>query len=180
MKNLSIIACVFSGLAFSSSVFAAGESTLSIGYAQSDVKYESESPKDDPSGFNLKYRYEINDNWGVIGSFTYTGSDSNYSSGDSRSSLDLKYYSLGVGPTYRFNDYISAYALLGIGYGKAEFEYEDSLIRAWAEEDKTYVTGGVGLQFNVTPNFAIDASYEYTELDNVEVGTWAVGVGYRF
>ncbi|KAA8995244.1 outer membrane beta-barrel protein [Affinibrenneria salicis] len=180
MKKLSVIAIAVAGLAFGSSAVAAGESTISIGYAQSDVDFDGFSPKDDPRGVNLKYRYEMDDNWGMIGSFTYTGSDSSYSAGNERASLDLTYYSLTVGPVYRFNEYISAYALVGVAHGKAEVEYENSSVRAWGEEKRTDLAGGVGLQFNVTPDFAIDASYEYTALDSVDVGTWALGLGYRF
>lgn len=39
---------------------------------------------------------------------------------------------------------------------------------------------GVGVQFNPLPNIAIDASYEHTKLSDIKVGTWMLGVGYRF
>lgn len=180
MNKITILALAFAGLATASSVFAAGESTLSVGYAQSEAKYDGEKLNDEPRGINLKYRYELDTNWGVIGSLTYTGRETVWNYPGERLKLDLDYYSLMAGPAYRFNDYVSAYALVGVAYGNAKAEYQSSSIYASAEEDKTGVAGGVGVQFNVTPNFAIDASYEYTKLSEFKVNTWVLGFGYRF
>ncbi|WP_016674751.1 Ail/Lom family outer membrane beta-barrel protein, partial [Yersinia pestis] len=53
-----------------------------------------------------------------------------------------------------------------LGYGKKE--EQDSLAY------------GVGMQFNPLNNIAIDASYEYTKLKDANIGTWVLGIGYRF
>ncbi|EOW5147519.1 Ail/Lom family outer membrane beta-barrel protein, partial [Escherichia coli] len=45
---------------------------------------------------------------------------------------------------------------------------------------KTSVVYGAGIQFNPVPNWVVDASYEYTKLGDVKVGTWMTGIGYRF
>ncbi|WP_119711034.1 Ail/Lom family outer membrane beta-barrel protein [Arsenophonus endosymbiont of Aleurodicus floccissimus] len=46
---------------------------------------------------------------------------------------------------------------------------------------------GAGLQTNPVENLAIDVTYEHTKLSfehtnlkNIKVGTWMLGVGYRF
>ncbi|QLK88716.1 hypothetical protein E3U36_09700 [Arsenophonus endosymbiont of Aphis craccivora] len=46
---------------------------------------------------------------------------------------------------------------------------------------------GAGLQINPVENVAIDVTYEHTKLSfehttlkNIKVGTWMLGVGYRF
>ncbi|WP_273826556.1 Ail/Lom family outer membrane beta-barrel protein, partial [Pseudomonas asplenii] len=41
-------------------------------------------------------------------------------------------------------------------------------------------TYGAGLQFNPIENVALDVGYEQNRIRSVDVGTWNVGVGYRF
>lgn len=156
---------------------AAGESTISGGYAQSNIKNDNIGFNDNPKGFNLKYRYEMNDNVGFIGSFTYITQDYDfYYSSSKVGKGTVDYYSLSGGPSYRFNKYISAYGLIGAAKGKF-----DSSINGQSEsQSKTSMMYGLGLQFNPIPNVAIDASYEYSKLDKVKANTFVVGVGYRF
>lgn len=65
----AVAACV---LAVSAGTAFAGQSTVSAGYAQGD--FQGVANKAD--GFNLKYRYEFDNNpLGVIGSFTHLEKD---------------------------------------------------------------------------------------------------------
>lgn len=156
---------------------AAGESTISAGYAQSNAKQDDIGLDENPKGFNLKYRYEMNDKIGFIGSFTYTTQDYDFYYGSSKvGSGTLDYYSLSGGPSFRFNEYISAYGLIGAAKGKIEA----SAFGQSESQSKTSMMYGLGLQFNPIPNVAIDASYEYSKLDEVKVNTFVIGVGYRF
>lgn len=160
------------------------QSTISAGYARSHAKVDNAS--EDLNGFNIKYRYELNNDWGMVGSFVHT----NYNKDaygyvpdlqgkpqyTKLASGDLDYFSVTAGPSYRFNDYLSAYALVGLGYGKAHvWDGEFS-----ASSDKTSAAYGAGFQINPMPNLVIDASYEYSKLGDVKVGTWMAGIGYRF
>ncbi|WFQ80345.1 Ail/Lom family outer membrane beta-barrel protein [Xenorhabdus sp. SF857] len=178
MKKLVLATLVAVGIStLSMSVYAAGESTVSVGYAQSHVKVTDEELKENPKGFNVKYRYEFDNDWSVIGSFVYThqGYDFYYG-GHKVANANLDYYSLTAGPAYRINEYVSVYGLIGSAYGKAERKaggYSHS-------ESKTELAYGAGLQVNPIPNMAIDASYEYSKFGEVKVGTWVIGVGYRF
>ncbi|MCC8378779.1 Ail/Lom family outer membrane beta-barrel protein [Xenorhabdus sp. PB30.3] len=186
MKKIILTSLVTLGLsAVSVGAYAAGESTISAGYAQNSIKLYGEKPKDNPKGFNVKYRYESDDNWGVVGSFVYTHQgyeyrDRGFKVGDS----SVSYYSLTAGPSYRINDYVSVYGLVGAGHGEAEYSYLERTRWGLRSESgsgsKTELAYGAGFQVNPIPNIAIDASYEYTKLDDVKVGTWMVGVGYRF
>ncbi|EKQ9927978.1 Ail/Lom family outer membrane beta-barrel protein [Salmonella enterica subsp. enterica serovar Panama] len=150
--------------------------TVSVGYAQTHAKYYGAS--EEMPGFNIKYHWEDTDtNIGIIGSFAYTRKSE--SDGDTHGKLTYSSYT--VGPSYRFNDYLSGYALVGLGYGKIEAHDEDS--SAWAS--KTSFAYGAGLQINPVENVAIDASYVYTQFSdgygsNIDAGTWMLGVGYRF
>lgn len=151
--------------------------TVSVGYAQTDAKILGTSNQ--MPGVNLKYHWEEPDSGvGVIGSFSYT--KKNLSNDDA--SGKLTYYSVTAGPSYRFNDYVNIYALLGVAYGKIEAESEYA--SAW--ESKTAFAYGAGVQVNPIENVAIDASYVYTQFSNeygggnIDAGTWMLGVGYRF
>ncbi len=69
MKKIACLSALAAVLAFSAGTAVAATSTVTGGYAQSDAQGVANKM----SGFNLKYRYEQDDNpLGVIGSFTYT------------------------------------------------------------------------------------------------------------
>nr|CBA76628.1 attachment invasion locus protein [Arsenophonus nasoniae] len=172
---ISSIASILTFIAFSAN--AEGNNTLSMGYAQSNIKVSvgdvNFDLNDSAKGFNIKARHEFNDNWGVMGSFAYTHKGYYFSD---YSTVDIDYYSLSVGPAYRFNEYMSAYGLIGIAHGKAKVKtFNDS-----ESGSESRLVGGVGLQFNPVENIAIDASYEYTRFGDFKVGTWMLGAGFRF
>ncbi|CAM3806898.1 Ail/Lom family outer membrane beta-barrel protein [Xenorhabdus thuongxuanensis] len=178
MKKLVLATLITVGIsALSMNVYATGESTISVGYAQSHVKITGDKLDENPKGFNVKYRYEFDNDWSVIGSFVYTHQGYEYYyDGYKTATIDLDYYSLTAGPAYRINEYVSAYGLIGSAHGKAEAKsggYSHS-------ESKTELAYAAGLQINPIPNMAIDASYEYSKIGEVKVGTWVIGVGYRF
>ncbi len=72
IARLSALAVVLAA-SVGTTAFAA-TSTVTGGYAQSDMQGKANKA----GGFNLKYRYEQDNNpLGVIGSFTYTEKDNN-------------------------------------------------------------------------------------------------------
>ncbi len=194
MKKTLLSSAIVAGLYMTSfTANASGEHTISVGFAQSDVKLklEGDSLGKDPKGFNLKYRYEVNDHWGVIGSFTLTRLDEkrdldlDFRGQTLNMTRESTYRSWMAGPVYRFNEYVSTYALIGAA------ELRDSLtasgpgvfgsrVSKSRSKEKTAVAYGAGLQFNPTSNVAVDVTYEYSGLDSAKVGTFVVGVGYRF
>jgi len=161
----AVVACLVAGSAF------AGQSTVTGGYAQAD--YQGVANKAD--GFNLKYRYEFDDSaLGVIGSFTHTekdGSDNGYYS-------KAQYSGITAGPAYRINDWASVYGVVGIGYGRFNFNAQDGSNNNTKTD--VGVAYGAGLQFNPIQDVALDVSYEQSRIRSVDIGTWIVGVGYRF
>ncbi|EDY4123907.1 Ail/Lom family outer membrane beta-barrel protein [Salmonella enterica] len=223
MKKLTV--ATLAGLTMlagiSSANAAAGDSTVSIGYAQfhsnglkksiNGLKSELSEyydPSDynvdnykDPKGFNVKYRYEFDDNWGVIGSFTYARSKMNGSvdykdpdDGDvetGKGSLKANYYNIMVGPSYRINDYFSGYAMLGVASSKVKlsenYSYNypldgESGSGAGSKDQKdTALSYSVGFQINPIKNIAIDVAYEGAgHGSNGQVSGFNVGVGYSF
>ncbi|OKP03082.1 Ail/Lom family outer membrane beta-barrel protein [Xenorhabdus eapokensis] len=185
MKKTFLISAIVAGLSITSLAANAGEHTISAGYAQSKINIENNNLKTSLKGFNVKYRYEFNEQFGLISSFTHTGYNTSYDDPLGYHGGSLDYNSITIGPSYRFNEYISAYALIGAGVGKASNTEHIRIskynsILSFNDDTKTAVAYGAGVQFNPLPNVAIDASYEYTKLDSINLGTWVLGVGYRF
>ncbi|WP_311746602.1 Ail/Lom family outer membrane beta-barrel protein [Proteus penneri] len=179
MKNkllLPITAIFLSITAFNAS--ATLKNTLSIGYAQSQIKVDGEKVDEDPKGFNIKYDRKINNDFGLIGSFVYNNKKYNcYDDNDKNvGHIDVDYYLFSAGPSYRFNEYINAYGLIGTSVCNANYKAPSEE----QHENKVSISYGLGLQINPIPNVAIDASYEYSKLDDMKFGTWVLGVGYRF
>ena len=148
----------------------AATSTVTGGYAQSDMQGEANKA----GGFNLKYRYEQDNNpLGVIGSFTYTEKDRSESGVYKKG----QYYGITAGPAYRLNDWASIYGVVGVGYGKFQNAASPADNHTTSDYGFSY---GAGLQFNPIENVALDFSYEQSRIRSVDVGTWIAGVGYRF
>jgi len=166
----------------------ANEQTLSLGYAHADVQNFNSL-----SGVNLQYRYELNSPLSIIGSFKWgegDGSAQYYVANDFvKNDVDVKYYSVLAGPSYRINDYISLYALGGIAYVKAtgttkwinatlDYTGHDSL-----SEKSTSFAYGAGLMINPVENVSMTLGYEGTEADlngNYAINGFVLGIGYRF
>ncbi len=109
IARLSALAVVLAA-SVGTTAFAA-TSTVTGGYAQSDMQGKANKA----GGFNLKYRYEQDNNpLGVIGSFTYTEKDNNSNGTYNKG----QYYGITAGPAYRLNDWASIYGVVGVGYGK--------------------------------------------------------------
>ena len=163
---LSALACVLAVSAGS----AMAKSTVSAGYAQSD--YQGVANK--ANGFNLKYRYENgSDALGWIGSFTYTEKDRT----DAGDYIKGQYYGITGGPAYRLNDWASIYGVVGIGYGKYQYNEPN---REKSDSSDVGFSYGAGLQFNPIQDIALDVGYEQSRIRSVDVGTWTAGVGYSF
>lgn len=186
MKKISLgllaAACLMSGAALADS------QTVSVGYAQSKVEDFKNI-----RGVNLQYRYEIDSPVSFMGSFTYMSGDEDqhyYVASDSvKNSVDVKYYSLLVGPAWRINEYVSLYALGGVAHAKADGETkwvnagDNFTVRENISEKSTSFAWGAGVQFNPTENLALNIGYEGTNVDiegSRAINGFNVGVGYRF
>lgn len=176
-RKIFISASVLAISTLSFNAHALLDNTLSLGYAQSQIKVNGEKIDDNPKGVNIKYNHEFDNDWGVIGSLTYSKLTYNYYNYWRKvGSTEINYFSLTAGPSYRFNDYFSAYGLIGFGHLYQESKYYNN----YEEYDKNSTAYGLGFQVNPLPNLAIDASYEYSKLNDAKFSTWVLGVGYRF
>lgn len=192
MKKLAITAIILSAIGFSS-FSSAEKNTLSLGYAQSKVQDFK-----DIKGVNLKYRYEWDSPFSIIGSFTWMSGKESGSYKAAQDILDfdtkIKYYSLAAGPAYRFNNYISAYGLIGVNYNKISdrttwnnYEGDRGYVYmgdSYASENKASLMYGVGLQINPVEYLAIDIGYEGSRVEagnqNHAINGFNIGLGYSF
>lgn len=207
---------------------AAGDSSISLGYAQihsnglrsfmnknfrlnnemrkemaTVIKNDGKASTDidkyrNLNGFNIKYRYEFDDSWGVIGSLTYAWGnfDGNYNlsrSSDayysSKGHIKSKYLSVMAGPSYRLNDYASVYGMIGVANNQIESSYSwsdhgyysNALSHGYGDEkqNKTNVAYSVGLQTNPVKNVVIDVAYEGAA-GGLNSSGFTLGVGYSF
>ncbi|WP_193014579.1 MULTISPECIES: Ail/Lom family outer membrane beta-barrel protein [Gammaproteobacteria] len=179
MKNILVIPITAVFLSITTfNATAILKNTLSLGYAQSEMKLDSKRVTDSPKGVNIKYDYKLDDNWGVIGSFVYNKEKYSFNLNSNKGNIHYDYYLLSVGPSYRLGEYINVYGLIGVSSVKMNLEFDANYQNI--NFNKVSNSYGVGLQYNPVPNLAIDASYEYSKLSNIEFGTWVVGLGYRF
>lgn len=167
--------------------------TISAGYVYQEVKHF------DPfAGINLKYRYELNARYGLIGSFSFVSGNDAYdalsSSGMTvRNNLRVKTTSLLAGPTYRINRHVSFYGLLGVNNAQVSYTpmRDESLKRPYAGDDNLYMmkhtvnfAWGGGLQINPVDYLVVDLGYEGTrgkiQGKKYTMSGFNIGVGYAF
>ena len=152
--------------------------TVTLGYAQASV-----DDFKDVKGFTAKYHYQNENPVGVVGSFTYMGSSETHNYGpEITGTFDLSYYSLLAGPSYRINDVVSVYGLMGAARGKVDISARNNATgeRASGSESKTGFAYGLGVQVVPAANWAINVGYEGTKIDEYRVNGFNIGVGYRF
>lgn len=217
MKRLLITLLFISGSAIS----ATGDQAITLGYIQmksdglnklsknmeSTVKDLTEATGapfsvkgggyDDPRGMFLRYRYELDDSWGIIGSVAYAQqsttvkvrTDGASNSFDGQAKLTGDYVSGLIGPTYRFNKYVSLYGMAGAAYkhvkqsgdGRLVIENHATTVSDSRSESKVNLAYSVGTQINLFERLVLDAAYEgSTGNSDWKANGFTVGIGYTF
>ncbi|XTZ40281.1 Ail/Lom family outer membrane beta-barrel protein [Salmonella enterica] len=217
----------FTSILFAGNVLAAaGESTVSLGYIQTKsdgVKKQFNGAEDlmrelgrqasaaygtsasihsdgyeDPKGFFARYRYEITDELGVIGSLAYATQDGSVKgnaanqtdAASAKFDIESKYFSALVGPAFRLNEYASLYGMIGFAHKKVDERAHateragsitTTLFNEHYNDSKTSLAYSIGAQFNVYEGVTLDAAYE----GSAGGGDWktngfTVGLGYKF
>ncbi|EBO9850973.1 Ail/Lom family outer membrane beta-barrel protein [Salmonella enterica subsp. enterica serovar Livingstone] len=183
-----------------------GNQTVSIGFIQmksdglhniyKDTKgvaslygMSSSDGYDDPKGMFMRYHYEFDDVWGIIGSFSYAVNDgkvtANTDSLRATAKITAEYASALVGPSLRVNDYVSLYGLAGMAYKHikqnidAYTQYGSG--NSSISEDKFNFAYSIGAQINVYEGLVFDAAYEASPGNSDwKTSGFTVGLGYKF
>lgn len=224
LKSLLILSVVSSPAAYA----AKGDQTLSIGYAQMNsdptkaaysankAEYETRLKATDkvfskhadsdkqPQGMFIRYRYEFDDTWGVMGSVTYAVGDldNHFLSGEKAQNKKEKnkiegrfgnrvktdYVSLLAGPTVRANEWVSAFGLLGVALHSVENSMHETnkasvppkQVSRNKKTSNTSLAYALGLQFNVYEGLVIDAAWAGSGSGDWKSSGFNLGVGYKF
>ncbi|HDW3969028.1 TPA: Ail/Lom family outer membrane beta-barrel protein [Escherichia coli] len=151
-------------------------------------------------GMSIKYRYEITDDLGVITSFTWVRSMTNAQAfidvkpadqnpaASGRTDIRANYWSLLAGPSWRFNEYLSVYAMAGMGVAKVttDLKINDNLNHgagSFSESNstkKTALAWAAGAQFNLNESVAMDVAYESSGSGDWRTSGVTVGIGLKF
>ncbi|WGL96551.1 Ail/Lom family outer membrane beta-barrel protein [Arsenophonus nasoniae] len=150
-------------------------------------------------GAFMRYRYELTDDLGIISSLAYSTKDYNANASASKNKdkdrmstknkVSSDYISLMIGPTYRFNEYVSVYGLIGGAYKKVSYESisqefkNNSLVnrsRNSQSDNKTELAYGVGMQVNFWQNATLDIGYEQSGSGEWKTNAFTIGIGYKF
>lgn len=229
MRILKLVIALSISILSSSVVHAAKDDrTLSVGYAQMNsdptkaafsankAEYEaclkatdnvfSQHADNDkqPQGMFIRYRYELDDTWGVMGSITYAvgDMDNHFLSGEKAKNkkdahkierrfsnrVKTDYVSLLAGPTVRANQWVSAFGLLGVALHSVEnsmYEMNKSgmpskQVTRSKKSSNTSLAYALGLQFNVYEGLVIDAAWAGAGHGNWKSSGFNLGVGYKF
>ncbi|NAX44830.1 MULTISPECIES: Ail/Lom family outer membrane beta-barrel protein [unclassified Vibrio] len=172
MKSKVLTAAVLFALSassFADEKEAPRKPVVSIGIVQSSIEVGDYDFPDDAYGFNSKYRTEVNNSYGIISSVSYSGLSKTYFG----QRINLSQFLITVGPTFRASDRISFYGLIGLGMG-----YIDT---GRGDDNENSLALGAGAQFDITDEVVFDISYEKASYSGgIDVGTWSLGLGYRF
>ncbi|AWC92315.1 Ail/Lom family outer membrane beta-barrel protein [Morganella morganii] len=217
LKKLFIATVLF--LPTSLSFAAAGDQTLTIGYthlksdgvkntvngmnntiggyAESlsdfyDQTSASTASSSDPSGMFVNYRYEFDDKFGIIGSFSYATKDYDAKAGakgpyynkELRGKVSADYASITAGPTFRFNEYVSVYGMIGGAYKKINYSVTESSYYGkskYSDNDSKFEAAfGAGAQFNINGGATLDLSYLHSGSGDWKTDAFSIGIGYKF
>ncbi len=167
--------------------------TITIGYAQSKIKYFKNI-----KGTHLQYHNELASPLGLLTSLTYLSGSENDSGIIHTDKSNLYYhsynikaksYSLQIGPTYRMNSIASLYTTIGINHIKIKIKSDEQIAGIfyasnYSSEKETSFAYGTGIIINPITQLSLNIGYEGTraKLDdnNINIHGFNFGIGYRF
>ncbi len=173
MHKAKMSVLLFSFFVSAAASATAGDSTLSAGYAGIQTgKYldDVSSSHRLAEGVNFKYRYDMDDVWGLIGSMSYARhhdylsleGGTNYADFSvDRANIRLEYLSLQSGPVYRFNEFLSGYLMTGLtttkyeGSGGVDAFYHPDGDREW--ETSWYERDSVRKKYRIQCRYAVQS-----------------------
>lgn len=164
------------------------DNAVSLGYSHGKV-----SNGDNLRGANIKYSHS-GEEWGILTAVNFMSGSKKNISGSYESDRflsgerDTQYFSIMVGPTYKINQYLTAYGTLGLAHTSSDLNsiiVGESRTGTLSQSiSTTSLAYALGLQAHVTEKFLIDFSYEGASsnnaLNNERLNAFTVGVGYKF
>lgn len=182
--NKALLALGASSLLAMSATAAVSYGANSVGQPYVGVKVgqfnldKIRSHKGKLTAYGVYGGYNFDQNTGV--ELEYVGASSEkYKHSTTHAEHEVKAKTYGAYGTYRYHFNNSpVYAKGKLGLSKTEVENHTTNSRAYSKkDDKTSIAGGVGLGFQPTANFGIEAGYNYL---NSDANIWGVGAHLAF
>ena len=158
--------------AVSYGVNGVGQPYIGVKAGQIDVDVDGANA-DKATAYGVYGGYNFDQNFGVEAEYLGTD-DADITTATRKGEYDAKTY--GAYGTYRYQFAGSpVYAKGKLGVAKTEAKSTSGNIVL--DQDKTSVAGGVGLGFQPTANFGIEAGYNYL---NSDANMWGIGAHLTF
>lgn len=191
MKHVVSLSVLMAAFLTGSTAVNAAEHSLSLGYTQ--AKLDSHKTH----GADIKYRYEWDSPWSVIGSFSYqtdnTGIMNYDSAGSHNGSTRIKSSSLMAGPAWRFNEFFSLYGMAGINKFTVHQQWKlrqnnsnGSTVTRQMSDNSNHLSPivSVGTRFNPLSSVVLDLSYALSRpkiyTSHRDFSYISLGAGIRF
>ena len=130
---------------------------------------------DNATTYGVYGGYNFDQNFGVEAEFQ-TSEDSDFNVGAANYEYNTKAY--GAYGTYRYHfNNTPFYAKGKLGVGHTEVETKGTNVSYSSDSSKTSLAGGVGLGYQPTSNFGLEAGYNYLSGD---ANGWAIGAHLLF
>lgn len=170
---------------------------VTFGYAQSSqLKSEGKSKngiyKNPMKGVNLLYLKEGKNNTGAMLTASYLTHKARSSQAPFKPQHSL-YYSIGIGPSFKVNEYLTLAPYIGVAYishteetmSKAQKNIKGKKRTKSKSNfnglDSQYgVIGGLNLLVSPFEKAVIKVGYEYAKFKNTDQGVFSVGLGIKF
>lgn len=184
MLNKALLALSASSLLMMSASAAVSYGANSVGQPYVGVKVgqfdldKLQSHKGKLTAYGVYGGYNFDQNTGV--ELEYVGADSEkYKHSSTLAEYEVKAKTYGAYGTYRYHfDNMPVYTKGKLGLSKTEVENYTTNSRAYSKkDDKTSIAGGVGVGFQPTANFGIEAGYNYL---NADANMWGLGAHLAF
>ena len=172
-----------------------GHPYVGVKAGQFDADVEGASSSDNATAYGIYAGYNFDPNWGVEAE--YVGSDDadvtlNTSAPNVKAdgTYDAKTY--GIYGTYRYmfpNSAIYGKAKLGVARTEIDADANNfrlvgvngsvpsNMTKVTSSSKDTSLAGGLGLGYQATPNFGVEAEYDYASSD---ANLWTIGAHYKF
>lgn len=118
-------------------------------------------------GLNIMFRHDMND-FALVASGTYIQN----TSGSGYSYLKNKYASIMPGIAFNITQDLKLYGLAGLASG--------SKMQPNQTHEVYGAAFGAGFFYNLTDNIQLNSGYELGIIDNKEINTFIIGIGYLF
>ena len=144
-----------------------------IGLTQIEDEDQGISFKDNPMGWRLLAGYDVNDNFGIEGSYINSGTAEDTVLGENVEA-ELSAFTLSIVGLLPVSDSAKLFARIGFYSGEQEVTVQGVTF----DDDEDGAVVAAGVRFNTSDVFAIRGELEWydTDLDTL----WSAGIGFQY